>query len=622
MTRRHHQSARLRRRRIVWLSLATLLGLLLCVVVFKAVRVGLSLQSAYRAGAQFAQVMRNDLNPERAAVAQAFLIEGATALQQADQELGFFRPLLQGLHGLPLFGPSLAAIPPLLEAANELAQIGVIGYPVLKPLLLAPAGASPFAQLPTALAAAQPQLADMITRAERIDQKLRNIDPNQVVVGLQEPVAEVQAAVALLAPGLRMGAYLPDLLGVGQARTYLVLAQNNHELRATGGFVTAIGRVTVADGRIVGIEFVDSYDQSVSRIDLSLPRAPQPVQQFMGIEIMLLRDVNWSPDFPTTAQIARTIYSQQTGRTIDGVISLDLHAVELLVSAVEPLALPGLETPLTSATVIEQIKQFWASPLESEASLAGGDQAWWKQRKDFIPLLAKSAVTRIQQGNFDKLRMISALQKALDSRALQLWLTNGAMAQELARLGWDGGLRPPPTGDFLAVVDTNFGYNKVDAVLERTLQYQVEWPDGVAQPGVATVAITYRHPYERPGYVCDQTPHYENSYEEMMVRCYYDYVRLFAPAGSELLASGGLTPNTVSTQRGEGGAQLFGGYFILSPGAQNTVVFQYRLPSTIKPTDYSLTVRRQAGTGPLPFIATVNNQSVQTTIKSGRFTWP
>lgn len=622
MTRHVHRSSRPRHKRLFRLGLATILGLLLAVVLFKAIRIALYLQQTYRAGTQFAQFLETDLTAERYGLAQGFLVESVTALDNADQEMNFFRPLVQPLQTLPLVGPSLAALPTLLSAGNELAQVALTMYPIIQPVLLAPPGTSPLAQLPVAFAAAEPQLAAINAQVAHIEQTLQTIEADTLVLGLQAPVAELQGAVALLAPALQMGAHLPDLLGIGQNRTYLVLAQNNHELRATGGFVTAIGRVTVADGRIIGIDFVDSYDASISRIDLALPRAPQPVQQFMGIEVMLLRDVNWSPDFPTTAQIARTIYSQQTGRTIDGVVSIDLHAVELLVSAIEPLILPGLDTPLSSATVIEQIKQFWASPLEGDASLAGGDAAWWQQRKDFIPLLAKSAVTRIQQGNFDKLRMISALQQALDSRALQLWLAKPAVAQELAQLGWDGGLKPPATGDFLALVDTNFGYNKVDAVLERSLQYQVEWPDGPAQPALATVAITYRHPYERPGYVCDQTPHYEDTYEEMMVRCYYDYVRIFAPAGSELVASSGLLPDTVSTQRGEGGAQLFGGYFILAPGTQNTVIFQYHLPPTIKADGYTLTVRRQAGVRALPFVATVNNQSVQTAIESGRFIWP
>lgn len=604
------------------LGLFLILGLLLGLVIFKAVRLALYLQEAYRSGSQFTQLIRGDLTPERYALAQSFLSASATAMHNAEQEVALFHPLLQACHGLPLFGPSLAAMPTLLTAGSELSQIALTTYPLLQPVLLAPAGSSPLARLPAVLAAAQPQLATISDRTRAVEELLQQINPDELVLGLQAPVAGLQAAVALMGPGLRMGTHLPALLGVGQARTYLVLAQNNHELRATGGFVTAVGRVTVADGKIIGVDFVDSYDPSISQIDASLPTAPPPVQQYMGIEIMLLRDANWSPDFPTTAQIVRTIYGQQTGRTVDGVFTIDLHAVQLLVGAVEPLTLPGLEQALTSATVIERIKEFWASPLESEASLASGDQTWWKQRKDFIPLLAQSALGRIQQGNFDKLRMISALQEALATRAVQLWLADPAVAQAVAELGWDGGLKPPATGDFLAVVDTNFGYNKVDALLERSVQYQVEWPQGPAQPGVATVALTYRHPYERPDYVCDQTPHYENSYEEMMVRCYYDYVRLFAPAGSELLASGGLLQGTASSQRGEGGAQLFSGYFILTPGAQNTVVFQYRLPPTIQPAGYTLLVRRQAGTGPLPFSAVVNHQSLQTTIKTGLFTWP
>jgi hypothetical protein len=89
-----------------------------------------------------------------------------------------------------------------------------------------------------------------------------------------------------------------------------------------------------------------------------------------------------------------------------------------------------------------------------------------------------------------------------------------------------------------------------------------------------------------------------------------------------LLASSGLLEGSVNSQRGEGGAQLFSGYFILSPGASNTVIFQYRLPPTITADNYALLVRRQAGSGPLPFAATVNGQSVESTITSGAFTWP
>jgi hypothetical protein len=620
--RRSRRSKRTGRLRPLWLTLALLVGVLFCFVLYKGVRVAAHLQSAYRDGLQFAQFVNGNSSDEQYRSAQTLLDKSTAGLRAADEEMALFYPLFRRLAGLPLVGATVGAIPILFNTADELGAFAQNGYQLMKPVLLAPAGTSPIAQLPAALTANQAQLTALVAQAEQLQQQLQQIDTNRLPGLLATPVSELQAGVALLAPALRLGAYLPDLMGVGQTRTYLVLAQNNHELRATGGFVTAIGRITVADGKIIGLDFVDSYDPLISRLDTALPTAPPPMQQYMQIEIMLLRDVNWSPDFPTTAQLARTIYTQQTGYTVDGVISVDLHAVEAFVSALEPLALPGYEEALTSATVIDQIKQMWAAPIESEASLADGDKEWWKQRKDFIPLLAKAAVGRIQQGSFHKLRMVGALESALTERGLQLWLADPAIAQELARLGWDGALKPPATGDFLAVVDSNFGYNKVNAVVERAVQYQVTWPDGPTQPGVAAVALTYRHPVERPGYVCDQRPRYEDSYEEMMTRCYYDYVRLFAPAGSELLASSGLLEGSVNSQRGEGGAQLFSGYFILSPGASNTVIFQYRLPPTITADNYALLVRRQAGSGPLPFAATVNGQSVESTITSGAFTWP
>jgi hypothetical protein len=291
MNRHLHRSARKGRGRIFWRSLLIILGLLLCVVIFKAVRVALYLQQSYRTATQFAHFLEANLTAERYALAQSFLADSATALANADQEMGFFRPILQPLDALPVVGPSLAALPTLLTTGSELAQIALTAYPIIQPVLLAPPGTSPIAQLPVAFAAAEPELAEIRARVGQVEQKLRAIDSNRLVPGLQESVAELQAAVALMIPALQIGVHLPDLFGIGRNRTYLVLAQNNHELRATGGFVTAIGRVTVADGRIIGIDFVDSYDRSISRTDLPLPRAPQPVQQYMGIEIMLLRDV-------------------------------------------------------------------------------------------------------------------------------------------------------------------------------------------------------------------------------------------------------------------------------------------------------------------------------------------
>ncbi len=620
-TLQEQHSRRLPRQRFKWL-MGGIFGILLFLILFQVVRIGINVQRAYHHGQQFVQLLRaDDLSTESYAVAQEALQASVAAIGRARTNFAPFTPLLHNLKWLPWIGPDLAALPTLADAGYHLSELAVTGAAVAEPLLVAPPGVSPLAQLPAAYAAAAPELEVMRTQADAIYAELHAIDATQLSPLLREPFQQLQAATTLIAPGLRMSAHLPDILGIGETRTYLVLAQNNQELRATGGFLTSVGRVSLLDGRVVGIEFVDSYDRTISRTDLPMPQSPLPMQQHMGIDIMLLRDANWSPDFPTTAQIVRTIYNQQTGRTVDGVITIDLHAVKLFVQALEPLKMAGVEEALTGATVLEQLTAFWAAPPGSEATLESGDAAWWKQRKDFIPKLVDAVLTRIQRGQFDYLRMLSTTQRALDRRAVQLWFANPEVQRELGTVGWDGALRPPRESDYLAIVDTNFGYNKVNAVMEQRVAYQVAWPDGPEAPAVATVTLIYHHPIERPGYLCDQTPHYENTYEEMIVRCYFDYLRVYAPAGSELLGTQGLQPETVVSQRGEGGSQVFGGYFVLAPGAEQTIALQYRLPAHITAAEYSLTVRRQAGTNPLPFQAEVDNRFVATTIEGGTFVW-
>lgn len=620
--RRPHRSTQRFPQRRVWLAISVVILLLVGVLLVQGIRVGIQLRNAYEQGKQFAYFMRGDLTPERYALAKSLLDESATAFASAEANFAPFVPLLNRLGWVPWIGEDLTAIPILFRAGHDLANLGVQGFQVAEPILLAPQGTSPLTQLPVTFQESQAEVAAISAAAAAIDTNLRQVHLEQLSPLLRDTVGGLQAAVAMIAPGLRLSTFLPSLMGVGQTRTYLVLAQNNHELRGTGGFVTAIGRITMADGRVVGMEFVDSYDPSFNRTDLPLPQAPAPMQQYMGIEVMLLRDVNWSPDFPTTAQIARTIYNQQTGRTVDGVITIDLQAVEHIVTALEPLKLAGIDQPMTGATVVEQIRAFWAAPPDSTATLASGDPGWWAQRKDFIPKLAESAVARIQRGDFDYLRMLSAIQTSLTNRAIQLWFADPALAGEVAKLDWDGGLRVPREGDFLALVDTNFGYNKVNAVIQQSVNYSVEWPTSSAdQRGLATLAIQYRHPIARDGYVCDQTPHYDGSYEEMMVRCYFDYLRIYTPAGSELVGIEGVLAESVYNQRGEAGAQVIGGYFILSPGATTTVRLQYHLPASITQENYQLTVRRQAGTPALALVAHVGQQVLDTTLSAGLLHW-
>lgn len=448
------------------------------------------------------------------------------------------------------------------------------------------------------------------------------------VWGQQRPLAQPVRAVPLnpLLPILqgilqRVEPAVRDLLGMNGRRTYLVLLQNNQELRPTGGFISAVGQITLENGELRELTFVDSYD--FFQGNLAYGPAPKPMQRYMNVQLFLLRDANWSPDLPTTAKLVQGLYTQQTGIPVAGVIAVDLHAAELMVDAIGPLQLPGVAEPVTGRNLLPQIVQLWERPAGTELQIdQGASVEWWLQRKSFVTALAQAAQQRLQEDDVSYLRILASLHQGLRERSIQVWLAEPLLAAHLRLLGWDGGLYPAPDADLVALVDTNMGFNKVDAVLQRNLRYTVTWPDGPEQPALATATITYTHPITIPNYTCTNQPEYGESYNFLIERCYYDYVRLYTPMGSQLESIEGVEPDSVVTQRGENHTQYFAGYFVLLLGQQHTVTFRYRLPATLTPETYQLLLRRQAGTQPLPVTLTVNDQTISTILADAKLRWP
>lgn len=603
--------------------LTVLVLLLLLWVGYKAVRMGIYGRAIYQNGMALAQMARGDDLLADVAAMEARLEQVSTAMDGLEREARAFAPVLNRLGWVPVYGTTVAAVPELLIVGKEmfaLAQEGVaFASPIAANANESDAPTSP-TELLSSLIAALPTATEpfeaMAGHAERAATALATVPVVELHPRLVDELTLAQEALPTLPPLLRMAPTLPDLLGMDAPRTYLLLVQNNDELRATGGFVTALARVELDGGQIAGLDFADS--SRVMRKDVDYAWAPEPMRRYMGIELMVLRDANWSPDFPTTAQAMRSLYAQETGITVDGIVTVDLHAVEQIVAGLGALTLPNLDEPLTSANIVEQIKEFWTQPLETGDTIeTAGLGGWWGQRKNFMPTLAEAALNRVKGGNVDYLAMGQSVLTALNQRSIQVWLNNETAQAQMHELRWDGGLHPDEGSDFIAWIDSNLGYNKADAVIERSLAYSVEWPDGDAQPALATLTMSYRHPEPVPGHQCDNTPRYGSTYHDMARRCYFDYVRVYVPKGSELLRAEGVEPDSVGSQRGEKGLQIFSGYFILEPGDETQVTFHYRLPPTLTPRDYALVLQRQSGTGALPLTVTIDGDSTTTTVADG-----
>jgi hypothetical protein len=498
---------------------------------------------------------------------------------------------------LPRYGTDLRSAPALLATAAGLASGGHQALEALSPVTdaLGRRGKGDLmAQAVPLLMGAVPALAAADRQIEAAAAARAQIS-GPLSPGVARLVAKVDRALPLARTALQLAQLAPDLLGASGPRTYLILAQNSNELRATGGFISSAGILRVDKGRITDLRVTDSY--AVDNLDQAHPDAPAVLAEQMGAQMLLLRDSNWSPDFPTSAQIARTLYEQDQGVATDGAVAIDIEAVRLLVGAVEPLEVPGMPAPVTGANALDLMKQAWQQPATSQGATVQQDSAeWWSRRKDFAGPMMMAALARLQSGEgFRPAALASALVEMLDGRHLQLAVDDKQAAKVIKQEGWDGALQPPPDSDFVGVVDSNLGFNKTNAAVQQAIDYQVDRDgDGL----LATLTLTYTHTAPFLSGACDRVPRYGSSYDDMINRCHWNYLRVYVPGDSNLVSAEGITG--ASTEVGEGGATVLAGSFMLRPTESHVVQFRYRLPKSLASGPYQLFVRKQAGTPAVP----------------------
>jgi hypothetical protein len=107
----------------------------------------------------------------------------------------------------------------------------------------------------------------------------------------------------------------------------------------------------------------------------------------------------------------------------------------------------------------------------------------------------------------------------------------------------------------------------------------------------------------------------------MVGRCYFNYLRIYAPGGSTLVSVDDIEESTVTSQRGEHGTQVFAGHTVIRTGGWYDVSFTYELPERITKEGYQLMVQRQSGTNPLPLTLQIDGERYSTTLTSGELRW-
>ncbi len=511
-------------------------------------------------------------------------------------------PLLRGLAPLPRVGPALAAMPDLFSGATRALHGGRLLVDALAPALPS--------QRPQRLQDILPPLLDQVAREDeqlaaaqaafaQAADFLARVPASHLPGRAGDAVLLAQEVAPLGEKGVALLRLAPALMGQRGESVWLVVAQNNEELRPTGGFISALGEVRVRRGEVGEIAFADSY-RYVSR-KRQYPPAPPAMREHLKTEILVLRDANWWPDVPTSARVVAQFYKMETGTAVDGVIFVDLDAVRLLVDGLGGLALPG-GIRVTSDTLLPYFYESWNSPTCTQDEACN----WWRKRKGFLNVVAAALMDRIQRRpqSIPPLRFARRLVQALDEHhILIIPLTDARARQIVAQYGWDAAMRPGQ-GDYLRITDTNVGFNKANAKVRLSVEYQVDLTDPRAPE--ATLILTYRHTATRRVPRCYQIAYYGRRYQDMQDRCYWNYLRVDVPAGATLVERHGFRAGNVTVGVGDAGTTEFAGLVIVPPGEERTVYLRYALPPRVVTADgYRLRVEKQPGTREIPFVIRV-----------------
>ncbi len=371
--------------------------------------------------------------------------------------------------------------------------------------------------------------------------------------------------------------YYGDLSGFPFSnKTYLIVFQNNHELRPAGGFISSYGIAKFSHGVFAGLDVSDVYGDISNTPYMDPPYPMEKLLKNADYPGYTFRDANYNPDYPkTAAELVRMLHITQPNTTIDGVIAVNYSFLEDLIGALGSINVDN--KTFTKENLFES--------LENEVNNFDlKDYEQWKNRKGILKPLAQAIIKKIVLSPL-KLRKVSdTVAHSLATKEIQLYFTDTSLEKMVTDQGWSGSWPKNIQSDFLAVNEANLGGMKSDRYIKRDVTYHLKIEENPATGKMDLIGET-----------TIQMHHY-GIYNVPLSGEYKGFVRTYVPAGAKLLDSSKDYKNDL-WQEDSGPYHVFGNVVKLNPGEKTELYYKYSLPmSVLKNNNYSLFIPKQSGT--------------------------
>jgi len=444
-----------------------------------------------------------------------------------------------------------------------------------------------------------PNIDKISGKTALIEKELTNINSDRypVRIGKTEVRSKVKSglemfseAAGFITNGKPLLEAAPYLLGIDSERTYLLLFQNDKELRPTGGFMTGYSIMKVNKGAFSPVSSSDIYNLDAKYKPTIV--APDPIIKYLKGPYALsnklrLRDMNWSPDFAESMRLFTT-EAESIGITgIDGIISVDTQVLVYLLDAIGKIGVPGfgnfsteIDSRCNCPNVIYELEAFAdvEGPVVWDPNGSGKiiyAPANYDNRKKIIGPLMNSVLANAMGQPKDKLpKLFEAGFKSLIEKHILFYIFDSKTQDAVSSFGIAGTIKSA-NGDYLHINDANLGGRKSNLyVTNEIFQEYSTSKDGYIEK---TLTLTYKNPMKQDGWLNSVLP---------------DWVRIYVPKGSTLISFDGVEDK--ATPYEEFGKTVFAGFFKLRPEGVSKLTIKYKLPIKAK-GEVNLLIQKQPG---------------------------
>ncbi len=330
-------------------------------------------------------------------------------------------PAWRAAEHLPRFGPNLRALRGMTEVVDDAldaAAPSVALAPMFTREGLAPQGGHvPLEPFRRAAEEVPPFAAEMARLSDRLDRvsTTGTVAPLQDAKGrLTEAFDEATERLDEAAP---VAAYMPAILGDGGARRYVVMFQNNAELRSLGGTALSFSEISVDDGEIQLVRTVPAgLEEFPFREEPVVPLPAGFEDLYSRSDGYFIADATMRPSGDTAARIVQAEWESKYGDKVDGVISMDGPALSGLMAATGPVTL-STGDEVSSENVVPLLFNEVYLRYNTGDLLADN----LAQNRVYAETVEQT-FGRLSSGEFDPLTLVRSLRSAASNGSFTVWL--------------------------------------------------------------------------------------------------------------------------------------------------------------------------------------------------------